>query len=151
MYLRALQPGLNNKQHNNSLLVRSLQIINVTGVAYTGQGRGKIFVKTPWVMQQIQKITGFKPYPGTLNLHLTPEGIKQREYLTPKNGLLIKPKKGYLPGYLYKAKIFDTTCYVVIPDVPHYPKNSLEIIAAENLRNQLNIKDGNLITITITP
>jgi len=101
-------------------------------------------------MQQLQELTGFKPYPGTLNLRLTPEGIKQRGYLTPQNGLLIKPQNGYLPGYLYKAKIFDTTCYVVLPDVPNYPPDSLEIIAPENLRNQFNIKDDDIIPVLIT-
>jgi len=127
-----------------------LQVISFIGFVYTGQGHGKFFVETPWVMQQLQELTGFKPYPGTLNLRLTPEGIKQRGYLTPQNGLLIKPQNGYLPGYLYKAKIFDTTCYVVLPDVPNYPPDSLEIIAPENLRNQFNIKDDDIIPVLIT-
>jgi riboflavin kinase len=127
-----------------------LQIINFLGVVYTGQGGGKFFVEMPWVMQQLQEFTGFKPYSGTLNLRLTLENITQRVHLTPQNGILIKPKNGYLPGYLYKAKIFDTDCYVILPDVPSYPKDVLEIIAAENLRDKFNFKDGDIITVLVT-
>jgi CTP-dependent riboflavin kinase len=127
-----------------------LQVINFIGTIYTGHGRGKFFIELPWVMQQLKQLTGITPYFGTLNLHLTPNGTEQRTYLTPQNGLLIKPKNGYLPGYLYKAKIFNTVCYVVLPDVPNYPKDTLEIIATENLRNKFNIKDGDMITILVT-
>jgi len=119
-------------------------------MVYTGQGCGKFFIELPWVMQQLQKLTGVTPYFGTLNLRLTPECTEQRIHLTPQNGgMLVKPKNGYLPGYLYKAKIFETTCYIVLPEVPNYPKNILEIIATENLRDKFNIKDGATITVLV--
>lgn len=94
---------------------------------------------------------GVVPYFGTLNMRLTSDGVEQRAYLTSQNGgVLIKPKNGYLPGYLYKAKLFDIICYVVLPDVPNYSRDCLEIIAAENLRNKFNIKDGDVITVLVT-
>jgi riboflavin kinase len=126
-----------------------LQVINFIGTIYTGQGRGKFFIELPWVMQQLKKLTGFTPYFGTLNLHLTPESTEQRTHLTPQNGMLIKPKNDYLPGYLYSAKIFDVACYVVLPYMPNYPRGSLEIVATENLRNKFNIKDGDTITVSV--
>ncbi|MDR2708170.1 MAG: CTP-dependent riboflavin kinase [Nitrososphaerota archaeon] len=119
------------------------------GTVNTGQGNGKFFIKLPWVTRQLKELN-FTPYIGTLNLHLTPESTKQRKYLTPQNGILIKPENGYLPGYLYKAMISDTKCYVILPDVPNYPKNLLEIIAAENLRDLLNVKDGDKIVVIVT-
>jgi riboflavin kinase len=127
-----------------------LQIIQFVGIVSTGQERGKFFVAIPWVIRQIKELTGFTPHPGTLNLRLTPDCTKQRTCLTQQNGILVKPENGYLPGYLYNAVIFDTKCYVVLPDIPHYPKELLEIIAAENLRDLFNIEDGDTITVVVT-
>jgi riboflavin kinase len=128
-----------------------LQLIKFVGTVVTGQGNGKFFVELPWVMRQLKESTGFNPYSGTLNLRLTPECIKRRTHLSPQNStIMVKPENGYLPGYLYKAMIFDTECYIVLPDVPNYPKNLLEIIAAENLRDLMNVKDGDTITVMVT-
>jgi riboflavin kinase len=128
-----------------------LQVIKFIGAVYTGQGSGKIFVATPWVMKQLKRITGFTPYIGTLNLRLTPEGIEQRACLTSSNGVCVEPKaEGYFPGYLYRAKISDIDCYIVLPSVPDYPSDLLEIIAAENLRKRLSIKDGESIAVSVT-
>ena len=128
-----------------------LQSIKFVGAVYTGQGHGKFFVELPWVIRQLKNSTGFTPYPGTLNMRLIPKSTEQRVHLTPTNGVLVKPKAAmYLPGYLYKARLFDTECYVVLPDVPNYPQDLLEIIAAENLRNRFNIKDGDTITVIVT-
>jgi len=125
-------------------------VIPFVGTVCTGQGCGKFFVELPWVIKQLKELTDFTPYLGTLNLLLMPDSIEQRVLLTSQNGVLVKPEKGYLSGYLYKAKIFDINCYVVLPDVSGYPKNLFEIIAAENLRNSLNVKDGDTITVLVT-
>ncbi|MDR0318976.1 MAG: CTP-dependent riboflavin kinase [Nitrososphaerota archaeon] len=123
--------------------------IKFDGTVNTGQGNGKFFVKLPWVTRQLTSLFGFIPYLGTLNLRLTPESTKRRTYLTQQNGILIKPENGYLSGYLYKATISNTDCYVVLPDVPNYPKDLLEIIAAKNLRDLLNVKDGDKIVVMV--
>jgi CTP-dependent riboflavin kinase len=41
-------------------------------------------------------------------------------------------------------------CAILIPDVKDYPKNVLEVIAPENLRAQLKVKDGDEIAVTVT-
>jgi riboflavin kinase len=146
-----LPTGLNSKSNQQtSFLVHSLQVVKFVGIVGAGQGCGKFFVEMPWVIRQLKALTGFTPYPGTLNLHLTPEYTKQRARLTQQNGITIKPENGYMHGYLYKAAIFDTKCCVVLPGVPNYPKNLIEIIAADNLRALFNVKDGDIITVIIT-
>jgi riboflavin kinase len=118
-------------------------------VVSTGQGRGEFFIKLPWVIRQLKELTGVIPYIGTLNLRLTSECIEHRVLLTRQNGILIKPECNYLPGYLYTAMIFDTKCFVVLPDVPNYPKDLLEIIATEKLRDILNVKDDDILPVTV--
>lgn len=127
-----------------------MQTIRFYGTAFSGQGRGRMFVEMPWVMRQLKEITGVNPYPGTLNIRLTPISTTQRTRLTPELGALVKPEDNYLPGYLYKAKIDELDCWAVLPIVPGYPQDVLEIVAAENLRNKLGIKDGDSVTVFVT-
>jgi CTP-dependent riboflavin kinase len=37
----------------------------------------------------------------------------------------------------------------VIPEVANYPKDVLELIAAENLKEKLHLVDGDRITVTV--
>jgi len=131
-------------------LVSFLQEIKFVGKVDTGQGSGKFFVELPWVIRQLKELFGFNPYFGTLNLRLTPESIKRRVYLTQQNGVLVKPERGYLSGYLYRAVISGVSCCVVLPDVSNYPEDLLEIIAAKHLRELLSVKDGDILTVIVT-
>lgn len=126
-----------------------LQVIPFIGTVCTGQGSGKFFVGLPWVLQQLKEFVGFMPYLGTLNLRLTSDGVAQRVHLTSQNGVLITPRDDYLSGYLYKARIFDVECCIVLPCVSGYPEDLLEIVAAENLRDRFNVKDGDLIAVMV--
>ena len=40
-------------------------------------------------------------------------------------------------------------CAVVIPQIEDYPENVLEIIASVNLRETLNLKDGEDVTVSV--
>jgi riboflavin kinase len=92
---------------------------------------------------------GFTPYAGTLNLRLSHEGVKRRELLEEKCAMKILPAEGYCSGKLFKAFIGSVECAVVIPEVPGYPSDILEIIAPVNLREALKLKDGDEITVTV--
>ncbi len=120
------------------------------GAVFSGKGQGKRFVELPWVKGQLIKHTGFTPFAGTLNLRLDEEGTRQRAILEKKVGLEVKPEVGYYPGYLYKAKLKDTICYIVIPKMPSYPKDVIEIIAKDNLRQKYSLKDGEKVTVKVT-
>ncbi len=120
------------------------------GAVFSGKGQGKRFVELPWVKRQLIKHTGFTLFAGTLNLRLDEEGTRQRVILEKKLGLEIEPKAGYYPGYLYKAKLKDTICYIVIPKMPSYPKDVIEIIAKDNLRQKYSLKDGEKVTVKVT-
>jgi riboflavin kinase len=127
-----------------------LLTITFSGNVFTGAGQGKHFVELPWVKRQLIEKTGFSPFPGTLNIRLNPESIKQRRILEQHQEIEVKPEEGYLPGWLYRAKIFDLDCYVVVPEVPSYPKDVLEIIAPENIRKKYKINDGEAVTVFVT-
>jgi riboflavin kinase len=126
-----------------------LPTITIGGTVFSGKGRGKKFVELTWFKQQVEEKLGFSPYLGTLNLRLPDKEVEKRELLETKGSLTIEPKTGYYSGLLFRATIEGWECAVVIPIMPNYPKDVLEVIASVYLRGNLKLADGNLVTVSI--
>jgi riboflavin kinase len=126
-----------------------LKRIKLSGTVFSSRGNGKKFLELPWVKQQITEKLGFAPYPGTLNVKLSKENAKRRKLLVNAPSAKIYPASGYCNGALFKAFIGTLECAIVVPEVAGYPKDVLEIIAAVNLREQLQLKDGSEVTVTV--
>lgn len=126
--------------------------IKIRGFIASGEGVGKNFVKLEWAERQFQEKLGFKPYPGTLNLILDGEEVEKREMLDKIKGISITPRKGYCKAKCFKAKIEglnEVKAAIVLPSVQNYPKNLIEIISPENLREKLDLKDGKSLEIIV--
>jgi riboflavin kinase len=126
-----------------------LKRIKLTGKIFSGAREGEKFVSLPWVRRQIEEKLCFAPYPGTLNLILSEESTRHRKLLETVSSTEICPVEGYSSGMLYKAQVGKLKCAIVIPKVANYPEDCLEIIAAENLREKLKLRDGKSITVTV--
>ncbi len=122
----------------------------LSGAVFSGKGQGKRFVELPWVKRQLTAKTGFAPFAGTLNIRLDEESTKQRVALEKFEGIEVTPQAGYYPGYLYKATLNGELCFIVIPKVPSYPKNVIEIIAQSDLRKKFGLKDKEKVTVEVT-
>jgi len=118
------------------------------GTVFSGKGDGKKFVTLPWVKRQIQEKTGFAPFEGTLNLRLTNENIKQKDLLEKSKKTKIEPAQGYCPGFLVKAQVGNIPAAIVLPIVPNYPSDVLEVVAPVCLRKELGLRDGCVMTVT---
>jgi riboflavin kinase, archaea type len=119
------------------------------GTVFSGQGRGKKFVELPWFKRQVEEKLGFSPYPGTLNLCLTDKNIENRKLLEISGGLTVEPQTGYYSGVMFRAIIDTLECAVVIPIMPNYPNDVLEVIAPVYLREQLKLTEGSLVTVFV--
>lgn len=119
------------------------------GTIFSGTGKGKGFINLPWVKGQIEDKLGFSPYPGTLNIYLKSGDIKKRKQLEAAEGKKVEPKTGYYSGLLFKATIDSLESAVVIPSVPNYPSNVLEIISPTYLRGQLGLVDGSTVVVVV--
>ncbi|MGE5533453.1 MAG: DUF120 domain-containing protein [Bacillota bacterium] len=119
------------------------------GTVFSGAGNGKKFVEMPWVNRQIEEKLGFSPYLGTLNLHLTEKNANERSLLESAEGLVVEPQAGYYPGILFRATIDAMKCGVVIPIMPNYPNDILEVVAPVCLREHLKLVDGSIVTVTV--
>jgi riboflavin kinase len=120
------------------------------GTVYSGKGVGKTFVALPWVTAQIEQKLGFSPYQGTLNLRLTGKGKNKRKLLTPEKGITITPQADFLPGVAFRASINGFEAAVVLPLVPNYPADVLEVISPLYLRGKLGLGDGKKVTVWVT-
>ena len=124
--------------------------ISLKGKVFTGKGEGKKFLTLPWVEHQIREKIGFIPYAGTLNIRLNREGIQQKKLLLKAQRLEITPEKGYCTGILIKAKISSMDCGIIIPLVPAYPVDVIEVIAPIFLRHRLHLADGSEAAVTVS-
>lgn len=123
--------------------------ITLMGEVFSGGGKGKKFVALDWVKQQIEQKLGFIPFPGTLNLKLSEESFKHRGMLEKASSIRICPKTGYCIGKLIRASIEIFDCAIVVPDIDGYPETLLEIISPVNLREKLQVYDGDEVTVVI--
>jgi riboflavin kinase len=126
-----------------------LKKVELSGKVFSGRGEGEKFLELPWVKRQVKELFGFIPYHGTLNIMLSEESAKRRKMLEKATFMQVCPAEGYCSGKIFKAFVGVLECAIVIPEVAGYPGNVLEIIASANLREKLQLADGDEITVTV--
>lgn len=123
--------------------------ITLKGKVVSGQKTGGFFVNLPWARRQFEEKLGFTPHSGTLNLRLSQEK-KAKGLRESTGGIEVKSPKGFYGGRCFKAVVLSKVRgAVVVPDVPGYPSDVLEILAPINLREELGLKDGMELTVTV--
>jgi riboflavin kinase len=126
-----------------------LRTLCLRGRVFSGKGEGAEFVNFSWARKQIEEKLGFTPYPGTLNIRLDEKSIKIRKALKDARGVEILPVPGFCHGRIFEAKIMNVKCAVVIPEVPGYPKDVLEVVSSTNLREKLHLVDGSSVEVNV--
>jgi riboflavin kinase len=128
-----------------------LKTITLQGKLSGGQGGGTKFLSLPWVQKQIIEKFGFKPFSGTLNLHLTPESTEaKKELIETGKAIMIVTVKSFCCGLCYKARIMDRIDgAIIIPQVPDYPEDLLEVIAPVSLRRTLKLREGDEVRLSV--
>lgn len=124
----------------------------ITGKIIRGTGEGAYFTQIAWVQQQCDEKLGFKPYPGTLNLEIPEEYFSVVEYLDQKNGIeLISPDRNFCNAKVFSVSLGDIIGAIILPEekVRIHPKNIIEIIAPVNIKESLNVKDGDFVNVVV--
>lgn len=126
------------------------------GPLLDGLGEGQRFMAIGWVRQRFRALLGIDPHPGTVNVRL--EGEEQRAALARLRsapGILIPPEPGFCAATAYRATILGPArgdglpAALVIPHVPGYPADQIELVAAVHVRTALALQSGDLLTITV--
>lgn len=122
----------------------------VKGRVISGKGEGAKFLRLRWVRKQIKEKLGFTPHLGTLNIRLSEEYSGTKDLLKQMKGILIMPTSGFRRGKCFRAYVIDgVECAIVVPEVEDYPEDLMEIVASANLREKLELEDGDTIEVKI--
>lgn len=122
-----------------------------TGRLISGLGEGKYYTAHPGYQKQFEDKLGFKPYPGTLNVEIA--GIERNKLrLLTGGGITIdsfqSQDRTFGSVICYKATVNGEPAAIVLPKRSHYA-TVLELISPYQLRNKLNLTDGDTITVTV--
>ncbi len=137
-----------------SIVEEDRNILVLEGVVVSGLGEGRYYISMPYYSSMIQKLLGFKPYPGTLNVRLVGESVWKRRQLNAYRTLHIPgfrdEKRVYGGAWLFRAKINGyEPAGIVIPERTSHGSEIIEIVAPEYLRSVLGLKDGDRAVIEV--
>lgn len=121
------------------------------GVVKDGLGEGRFYMSQEQYKRQFQSLLGFVPFCGTLNLAVDKDAA---------TAFLATKKQVYVSGFSTKERTFGgLKCYaiyiskkisgaIIVPDRTMHTLDTLELIAATNLRNTLRLENGTKIVMT---
>jgi riboflavin kinase len=125
--------------------------MEITGVIHSGAGKGAFFTQVQWVVSQCEQMLGYKPYPGTLNIHVLEDHFSVLPTLFQKSDFeLIPDDPAFCSAQVRKVTVNGVPGAVILPseEVRIHGTNVLEVIASCNLKDALGMDDGDLVTVS---
>jgi riboflavin kinase, archaea type len=123
-----------------------------------GFGEGGYYLRQKEYSRQLQDILGYAPFAGTLNIVLSGASSAQaKRRLMQSDGCRVAGfNRGgrnfggarLFPGGL-RAGGRKAACAVVLPDRTHHGENIVELVAKENLRKSLRLKEGQALEVSV--
>ena len=120
------------------------------GTITSGQGKGAYFMSQPSYKVQFKQKLNFNPFPGTLNIKIGADEINSIHKLPRDKMTRIEGKENFGDVILIKAVLNDKIRgAIVFPKRTTHGENILEFIAPQNIKEELNIEDGDSVKIFI--
>lgn len=132
--------------------------LTLEGTITTGMGEGRHYISLPGYQTQFESKLGYTPFPGTLNVELDETSVRARPQLSVQPSVAIDswedgdrtfgaatcyPARLEADGHQYQP------AHVIVPDRTHHDDENLELIAADNLRDELDLTDDDTLAIHI--
>jgi riboflavin kinase len=133
-------------------IFREVKDIEINGNISSGLGEGQYYLGQEKYISQIEDILGFRPFPGTLNVSVTPEEYSKLDLL-PDSAII------RIGGFRAGGRTFGQAecipvligkveCAIIIPKRSHHT-DVLEIISASQLRKELKLEDGDGVIVRV--
>jgi len=151
------------------------ETITLAGNITSGMGEGRHYISLSGYMEQFEDRLGYAPFAGTLNLDLDPESVRARAGLAAFEPITIEgwedEDRTYGPAFCYPATLESEgnggvengegneraengerygPAHVIAPERTHHDEDQLEVIAPEKLRDELDLVDGDRLTVHVT-
>ena len=122
--------------------------MKIDGEVTTGLGKAAYFLSQEFYTNEFKKNLGFIPYPGTLNVIVSDEYLDEISDIKNNCQNLIKPDEGFGAVKYIEANLNDEIDgAIVFPAKTTHEENYLEFIAENKLRDELNLKDGDIVSL----
>jgi riboflavin kinase len=123
--------------------------MKIKGKVVTGLGESGKFLAIDWVNRAVCEQFKFTPFCGTLNIEVGDPAI-QRALKQQGSGRITPCQEGFCDALTYRGRISGRyECGVIIPLVPNYPEQILEIVAPVHLKDALDIRDGDEVELEL--
>ena len=117
----------------------------ITGKVVSGAGKAAYFTQLAWVQIQCEEELGFKPFPGTLNVEISPKDLPMIESANRESGVdLIPPETGFCAARALPLRIDSLPGILVLPEKETriHEDRIVEVMAPICLREALALNDG---------
>lgn len=126
--------------------------IAIRGRVKAGLGEGRYYLSRPGYVTQFERLLGWVPYPGTLNLELAPAEANKLRLLRrhPVHTVEGFQAEGRTFGGVtcHPATVGDQPCAAILPHRTHYTA-TLELIAPVRLRDALPCSEGQELEVAV--
>jgi len=127
----------------------------LSGAVVSGIGEGKYYMSLKPYKEQFAAALGFEPYPGTLNIKLSPSSVTIRKRVDALDWTRIKgfstDGRTFGDARCIPCRIGTIKCGIVLPGRTHYPEDLIEVIAPIALRRKLGVEDNDSINVEVGP
>ena len=126
----------------------------IRGRLTSGVGQGQHFAHIDWARRQFIDKLDIDPFPGTLNLTIDePESMSVWHRIRDTPGVLIDNPD--VDPHACNARCYPVSiegrldAAIVLPGIANYSTDQIELIAPVSVRNALDIKDGDSLTLEV--
>ncbi len=139
-------------QELGSILKPIPRSMKLSGKVATGIGEGSYYMRQTQYIRQFEKEAGFAPYPGTLDIKLEKDSVGLKEMIARLPSKEVPGfetnERAFGPVKFFPARLRKSRVAIVLPLRSHYA-DIVEIIAPQNLRKALRLKDGDLVQVEV--
>ncbi len=133
--------------------------VELEGTVTGGMGEGRHYISLPGYSRQFESRLGYEPYPGTLNVDLLDESVRRRSAVSSLEPVPIDgwedDDRTYGPAVCHPATLETAAgdryagAHTIEPERTHHDEDKLELIAPDKLRDELDLTDGDHLTIYV--
>ena len=124
----------------------------IEGRLVVGLGKAADFTQIDWVRRQLQERAGIDPHPGTVNLRIEDSAslANWRDWCDTPGQTLAPEDAEFCSARCYPVRIGGRIpAAVLVPQVPGYPQDKLEMVAAVAVRSSLSLGEGDRVSVEL--